>query len=59
MKNQGVISYIFPHYGLKAQPFRKEEVYTSSFFVSAVFCKIKEATGGFFILTVRWNYKSG
>lgn len=29
------------------------------FFVSAVFCKIKEATGGFFILTVRWNYKSG
>lgn len=23
MKNQGVISYIFPHYGLKAQPLMK------------------------------------
>lgn len=36
MQNQGVISYIFPHFGLNAQPFKKEEVYTSSFFVSAI-----------------------
>ena len=33
MQNQGIISYIFPHFGLKAQPVGKEEVYTSSFFV--------------------------
>ena len=37
MQNQGVISYIFPHFGLNAQPVGKEEVYTSSFFV---FCQI-------------------
>nr|DAJ70215.1 MAG TPA: hypothetical protein [Caudoviricetes sp.] len=36
IQNQGIISYIFPHFGLKAQPTRKEEVYTSSFFVSAI-----------------------
>lgn len=48
MQNQGVILYIFPHIYPFAQPFRKEEVYTSSFFVSAVFCKIKEATGFIF-----------
>lgn len=59
MQNQGIISYIFPHFGLKAQPIAKTEAYASVFFVSAVFCKIKEATGGFFILTVRRNYKSG
>lgn len=59
MQNQYVILYIFPHIYPFAQPIAKTEAYASVFFVSAVFCKIKEATGGFFILTVRRNYKSG
>lgn len=32
MQNQGIISYIFPHFGLKAQPLKKP-VFMTGFFV--------------------------
>lgn len=31
MQNQGIISYIFPHFGLKAQPLELRGSFTSSF----------------------------
>lgn len=48
MQNQGIISYIFPHFGLKAQPIAKTEAYASVFLYLRYFAKLKKLRGIFY-----------
>ena len=58
MQKQSVALYIFPHFGLKAQPVIKEEVYTSSFFVFPIPWKVKETAGFIFYFDGRTLFSS-